>query len=88
MIYYAFLIFVAYIIVATVVALAIKGENEKLEIVLKVISGFLIEIVYELGKGAFIAGLIGMYFIPESKDFAMAVKYGIIFYAVGYGLKK
>lgn len=79
---------VGYIAVATIVALIFKRDWVKLEKVLKFVWRFTTEVVYELGKTLFIAGLIGVYFIPESKDFTMAVQYGIIFYIVGYGLKK
>lgn len=84
--------FVLYILlyagVATIVALILTKEWAKLEKTLKFIWKFVTEIVYELGKTMFIAGLIGIYFVPENKDFTMAMEYGIIFYIVGFGLKK
>ncbi len=79
---------IAYVAIIALVTLALNKEWVKLEKALKALAGFIFEIVYELGKGAVVAGLIGAYLIPESKDFAMAIKYGIIFYAVGYSLKK
>ena len=72
----------------SVAALILRKDWRRLEKVLKVLANFLFELIYELGKGAFTAGLIGVYFIPENKDFAMAIKYGIIFYIVGYLMNK
>jgi hypothetical protein len=72
----------------TTLYLLVKKDWVKLGKFLKYLAAFLAELIYELGKGAFIAGLIGIYFIPENKDFAMAIKYGIIFYIVGFFLNK
>jgi len=83
-----FLYLLLYAALTTIVALILKKDWVKLEKLLKNAGEFLAEIVYELGKGAVIAGLIGLYLIPETKDFADAIKYGIIFYAVGFALKK
>lgn len=83
-----FFYIVGYIAVFTIVALIFMKDWVKLEKVLKFVWKFATEVVYELGKTLFMAGLVGVYFIPESKDFTMAVQYGIIFYIVGYGLKK
>lgn len=77
-----------YVVAITILFLVLKRDWIKLEKFLKYLVAFLSELVYELGKGAFIAGLIGIYFIPENKDFAMAIKYGIIFYIVGFFLNK
>lgn len=83
-----FFIVTFYVSVITIVALIARRDWAKLEKVLKFIWKFTTEIVYELGKTMFIAGLVGVYFIPENKDFTMAVQYGIIFYIVGFAIKK
>ena len=42
------------------------------------------ELVFELGKTLLLAGVIGIYFIHEDKDFTTAIKVGIIAFIVGY----
>ena len=62
-------------------------DIEKVKKILKFLASLFTEIVYELGKTLFLAGIIGIYFIPETKDFTKAIIGGIIFYIIGYGLK-
>ena len=62
-------------------------DREKVKKLLYFLGSLFIEIVYELGKTLFLAGVVGIYFIPETKDFTKAIFGGIIFFIIGYGLK-
>ena len=62
-------------------------DREKVKKLLYFLGSLFIEIIYELGKTLFIAGVVGIFFIPEDKDFTKALYGGIIFFIIGYGLK-
>ena len=59
-------------------------DREKVKKLLYFLGSLFIEIVYELGKTLFIAGVVGIFFIHEDKDFTTAIKVGIIAFIVGY----
>lgn len=42
------------------------------------------ELVFELGKTLLMTGVVGIYFIPDAKDFTKAIISGIIFFMIGY----
>lgn len=62
-------------------------DRERVKKILDFLASLFTEIVYELGKTLFLAGIVGLYFIPEAKDFTKAIFSGIIFYIIGYGFK-
>ena len=59
-------------------------DREKVKKLLYFLGSLFIEIVFELGKTLFIAGVVGIFFIHEDKDFTTAIKVGIIAFIVGY----
>ena len=46
------------------------------------------ELVFELGKTLLVTGVVGIYFIPDTKDFTKAIASGIIFFMIGYIARK
>ena len=62
-------------------------DREEVKKLLYFLGSLFIEIVFELGKTLFIAGVVGIFFIHEDKDFTKALYGGIIFFIIGYGLK-
>lgn len=62
-------------------------NREKVKELLKFLVSIVFELVFELGKTLLLAGVVGVYFIPETKDFTTAIKVGIIFFIIGYAMK-
>lgn len=62
-------------------------DKEKAKKFLKFLISMMFELVFELGKTLLLAGVVGIYFIPETKDFTTAIKVGIIFFIIGYIMK-
>ncbi len=62
-------------------------DRNKLKKIAIVILNMMTELIFELGKTLVMAGVIGMYFIPETKDFTKALISGIIFFVIGYIIK-
>lgn len=62
-------------------------NKEKVKKLLKFLVSMVFELVFELGKTLLLAGVVGIYFIPETKDFTTAIKVGIIFFIIGYTMK-
>ncbi len=60
-------------------------HNRRLAIdIIIVFAGYLSMIAFELGKALLMASLIGIFFIPEVKDFTFGVICGTIFITIGY----
>ena len=59
-------------------------DREKVKKLLRFLVSMVFELVFELGKTLLLAGVIGIYFIHEDKDFTTAIKVGIIAFIVGY----
>lgn len=80
-------IIIFFLLLHTTIYIFLYIDKEKVKNILKFLASLFTEIVYELGKTLFLAGVVGVYFIPEAKDFTKAIIGGIIFYIIGYGLK-
>lgn len=63
-------------------------NRDKLKKLYNLLFNIVFELVFELGKTLLMAGVIGIYFIPETKDFTKALISGIIFFIVGYIARK
>ena len=50
--------------------------------------GMVFELVFELGKTLLMTGVVGIYFVPDTKDFTKAIISVIIFFIIGYIAKK
>lgn len=83
-----FLYVALYVMVITIVALIAMRNWVVLEKVLKFVAKLGADILYELGKVLLLTGIVGIYFIPDDKDFTKAIAFGILSYLIGFATKK
>lgn len=59
-------------------------NKQKLKKIALLAMDMVFELAFELGKTLLMAGVVGIYFIPDTKDFTKAIISGIIFFIIGY----
>lgn len=82
-----YLIISFFLILHLSVFIGVFLDREKVKKLLKFLVSMVFELVFELGKTLLLAGVVGIYFIHEDKDFTTAIKVGIIAFIVGYTMK-
>jgi len=80
-------IIVFFVVFHMVMAIAFVFNREKLKKIGNLILNMIFDLVYELGKTLLMAGVVGVFFIPDQKDFTKALISGIIFFIIGYIMK-
>jgi len=82
-----FYIIILLLFIKIFLLIALLVDKKKLIRELVFFVSMVCELIFELGKTLLLTGIIGMYFIPEEKDFTKVIYVGIILFILGYYFK-
>jgi|GEM_PF-3417800 len=82
-----FYIIIVFLIIKIFLIIGFLANSKNLNRMLAFFISMVFELALELGKTLLLTGIIGLYFIPEEKDFTKTIYVGIILFILGYYVK-
>jgi len=82
-----FYIIIVFLIIKIFLIINLLVDKKKIRRLVVFFISIVFELAFELGKTLLLTGIIGLYFIPEEKDFTKTIYVGIILFILGYYVK-